>query len=74
MELALKGELVEGVDLLPHIHVVAVGVVSLVGDVRDGPKAFLVNAGEAVTQALGRGAVEGEADVGLRLPVIAGTA
>ena len=29
LELALKGKLIEGVDVLPHIHVIAVGVVAL---------------------------------------------
>lgn len=53
MELALKGELIEGVDVLPHIHMVAVGVVALVGDVGDGAEALLVDAGEAVAQGLG---------------------
>ena len=74
LELALEGELVEGVDVLPHVHVVAVGVVALVGDVGDGAEALLVDAGEAVAQGLGGGAVEGEADVGLCLPVVAGLA
>ena len=74
LELALEGELVKGVDLLPHIHMVAVGVVALVGDVGDGAEALLVDAGEAVAQGLGGGAVEGEADIGFGLPVVAGLA
>ena len=72
LELALKGELIEGVDVLPHIHMVAVGVVALVGDVGDGAEALLVDAGEAVAQGLGGGTVQGKADVGLLLPVVAG--
>ena len=30
LELALKGELGEGVDVLPHVHVIAVCIITLV--------------------------------------------
>ena len=74
LELGLEGELVEGVDVLPHVHVITVGIITLVGYVGDRAEALLVDAGEAVAQALRRGAVQGKADVGLGLPVVAGLA
>ena len=72
LELALKGELGEGVHVLPHIHMVGVGVVALVSDILNGAVLLLVDAGEAVAQALGGGAVEGEAQSGLLLPPVGG--
>ena len=74
LELALEGELIKGVDVLPHVHVITIGIISLVRYIGDRAEALLVDAGEAVAQALGGGAVEGEADVGLLLPVVAGLA
>ena len=74
LELALKGELGEGVDVLPHVHVIAVCIITLVSYIWYRPEALLINAGEAVAQGLGGGAVQGKADVGLLLPGVAGGA
>ena len=74
LELGLEGELLKGVNVLPHVHVIAVGIIALVGYIGDRAEALLVDAGKAVAQALSGGAVESEADVGLGLPVIAGLA
>lgn len=74
LELILKTQLGEGVNVLPHINVVAVGVVAFVGHIRDISKPLPVNAGEPVAQGLGRCAVKGEPDISLLLPVIAGLA
>ena len=58
--------------MLPNIHMVAVRVVSLIGNIRDVAEPLAVDAGEPVAERLGRGAVEGKPDVGLGLPVVAG--
>src|SRR5699024_918910 len=49
-----------------------VGVVALVGDVLDGAVLLLVDAGKAVAQALGGGAVQSKAQASLLLPPIGG--
>ena len=74
LELRLKGELIKGVNVFPHVHVIAIGIISLIRHVWYRSEALLVDAGEAVTQGLGGGSVEGKADIGLRLPVVAGLA
>lgn len=74
LELILKTQLGEGVNVLPHINVVAVGVIALVGHIRDIPKPLTVNAGKPVAQRLGRGAVESKPNIGLLLPVVTGLA
>jgi hypothetical protein len=58
LELALELELGEGVDLLAHVHVVAVRDVAVVGDARDDAEAALQGLGELVRRGLERRAVE----------------
>lgn len=74
LELVFKAQLRERINMLPHINVVAVGVVALVGDIRDITKPLTVNAGKPVAQRLGRGAVESKPNIGLLLPVVTGLA
>ena len=68
LELGLKGQLGEGVDLLGDVDVVAVGDVGLVGDAGDDAEALLQALGELVGGGLQRRAVEGEVDVLFGLP------
>ena len=72
LELGLKRQLVEGVDGLPHVDMIAVGVVALVRDIGHLTELLLVDLGEPVAQALGGSAVQGEAQPGLFLPPVAG--
>ena len=50
LELGLEGELVEGVDVLPHVHMIAISIITLVGYVGYRAEALLVDAGKAVAQ------------------------
>ncbi len=63
LELALELQLGEGVDLLGHMDVVAVGDIALVRDARDNAEALLQALGELVGRGLQRRAVQGEIDV-----------
>ena len=72
LELGLEGQLGEGVDLLGDMDVVGVGDIALVGDILNDAEPLLQALGEAVGGGLQRGAVEGEVDVALRLPLGAG--
>lgn len=72
LELGLEGQLGESVDLLGDVDVVGVGDIALVGDILNDAEPLLQALGEAVGGRLQRGAVEGEVDVALRLPLGAG--
>ena len=72
LELRLKGQLGEGIDLLGDMDVVGIGDVALVRDAGDHAEAALQALGELVGGGLQRGAVEGEIDVVLLLPALAG--
>ena len=58
--------------MLPHVHMVGVGVVPFVSDIFNGAKTFLVNAGKAITEGFSRSAVQGKADIGFRTPAVTG--
>ena len=72
LELGLELQLVEGVDILCHVDVVAVGDIALVGDALDDAEPALEALGELVGGGLQRRAVQGEVDVALLLPLPAG--
>ncbi len=63
LELALELQLGEGVDLLGHVDVVAVGDIALVRDARINAKTLLQALGELVGRGLQRRAVQREVDV-----------
>ena len=69
LELRLKGELVERVDRLGHVHVVGVRDVVLVRHALHDAEALLQALREAVGGGLERRAVDGEVDVGRLLPL-----
>ena len=71
LELGLEFQLGEGVDLLRHMDVVAVGDIALVGDAGDDAEALLQALGELVGGGLQRRAVQGVVDVLRRLPLLA---
>ena len=70
LKLALEVKLLEDTDRLPHVDVVAIGVVALVGDVLYRAETGEVDLGKAIGEALGGRAVESKAEPGLRLPLI----
>ena len=72
LELALKLQLGKGVNLLGHVHMVAVGDIVAVGDARHNAKALLQALGKLVGGGFQRGAVQAEVDVMLFLPLGAG--
>ena len=57
LELALEGELIEGIDGLADVNMITIGIITLISYIEDSTKAFLVNACEAVAQALDRKSV-----------------
>ncbi len=63
LELAFEVQLLEGVDFLGNMHVVAVGDVTLVGDVLDHAETTLQGLGELVRGGFQRRAVQGVVDV-----------
>ena len=65
-------QLVEGVDLLGDMNVVAVGDIALVGDALNHAEAALEALGKLVGGGFQRRAIEGEVDVALLLPLLAG--
>lgn len=68
----LKVQLVVRVDLLLHVEVEAVGVVTLVGHTSHHPKLLGIDAAETGTEVLARGGVEAEAVACLLLPLVGG--
>ncbi len=68
----LEVQLVVRIDLLLHVEVEAVGVVTLVGHPRHHAKLLGVDAAEAGAEVLARGGVEAEAVAGLLLPLVGG--
>ena len=71
LELAFEGELCKRVDILAHVHVIAVGIIALVRNILDCAVFFLVYAGEAVAKALRGRAVKTEAQARFLLPLLA---
>ena len=66
----LEVQLVVGVDLLLHVEVETVGVVTLVGHPGHHAKLLGVDAAEAGAEVLARGGVEAEAVAGLLFPLV----
>ena len=71
LELGLELQLLESVNGLGDVDVVAVGDVALVGDTLDDAEALLQALGKLVGGRLQRGAVEGVVDVLGGLPLLA---
>ena len=72
LELGLKLQLVKGVNMLTHIDMIAVRVVTLIRNIGHVAELLPVDLGKPVAQALGGGAVQGEAQAGLFLPPVTG--
>lgn len=72
LEVALKFQLGESVDVFGHMDVVGVGDIVAVGDAGYDAEALLQALGKLVGGGFQRGAVQAEVDVGLRLPLGAG--
>ena len=72
LEVALKLQLGEGVDLLGNMDVVGVGDIVAVGDARHHAEALLQALGKLVGGGFQRGAVQAEINVVLLLPARAG--
>ena len=66
LELGLKFQLIESVDVLGHVDMVAVGDIALVGDAGDDAEAPLEALGELVSGGFQGGAIQGVVDI-LRL-------
>ena len=70
LELRFELEFGERVDMLAHVYMVGVGVVTLVRNVLDGAELLLVDAGKAVAQRFRRRAVQSEAETRFLLPFV----
>ena len=68
LEIALKSKFCKGVHGLPHVHMVRVGVIALVGHIGNVPKFFPVYSGKTITEGLRRSAVEAESNPRLLPP------
>ena len=71
LEIGFKFQLVEGIDLLCDVDMVAVGDVVLICDAFDEPEALLEAFGKFIGGGFHRGAVDGVGDVFLRSPFAA---
>ena len=69
LEHTLELKLIEGIDLLGHVDVVAVGDVALVRHARDDAKTTLQALGELVGRRLKRGTVQREVNIAFGLPL-----
>lgn len=72
LEVALKFQLGESVDVFGHMDVIGVGDIVAVGDAGHDAEALLQALGKLVSGGFQRGTVQAEVDVGLRLPLGAG--
>ena len=72
LELIFKYQLGKSINVLPYIHMVAVGVIPLVCHIGDVAKTLPIDSSKPVAQAFGRGSIEGKANVGGCFPVITG--
>ena len=73
LELSFKLKLLEGINLLGDVHMIAVCDVALVRDARDDAETTLETLGELVGGGLERGAVETEINIVHGLPLAAGS-